>query len=120
MLVRLLGPSSAQPIGDRMEGASAQYGCARTQGLGKRHVPYGVLPAHYDVVGQALLATLEGGLGAEWNDQVRRAPCTPLPLSATRRLPIAFPMARPQVKASWTAVYGIIAKTMIGDNYPEA
>ena len=27
---------------------------------------------------------------------------------------------RPQVKASWTAVYGIIAKTMIGDNYPEA
>ena len=38
---------------------------------------YGVLPAHYDVVGQALLATLEGGLGAEWNDQVRRAPCTP-------------------------------------------
>ena len=103
-----------------MEGASAQYGCARTQGLGKRHVPYGVLPAHYDVVGQALLATLEGGLGAEWNDQVRRAPCTPLPLSATRRLPIAFPMARPQVKASWTAVYGIIAKTMIGDNYPEA
>lgn len=43
-----------------------------TQALGKRHVPYGVLPAHYDVVGQALLATLEGGLGAEWNDQARR------------------------------------------------
>ena len=39
-------------------------------------MPYGVLPAHYDVVGQALLATLEGGLGAEWNDQVRWAPCT--------------------------------------------
>ena len=62
------------------------------QGLGKRHVGYGVLPAHYDVVGQALLATLEGGLGAEWTEQV---------------------------KASWTAVYGVIAKTMIGDNYPE-
>ena len=29
------------------------------------------------------------------------------------------PQRRPQVKASWTAVYGIIAKTMIGDNYPE-
>ena len=28
--------------------------------------------------------------------------------------------AAAQVKASWTAVYGIIAKTMIGDNYPEA
>ena len=53
-----------------------------------------MLPAHYDVVGQALLATLEGGLGAEWNDQVRRAQCTPLPLSATTRLPIAFPTAR--------------------------
>ena len=39
-------------------------------------MPYGVLPAHYDVVGQALLATLEGGLGAEWNDQARQPPYT--------------------------------------------
>ena len=44
---------------------------------------YGVLPAHYDVVGQALLATLEGGLGAEWNEQARWAlagPHAPPPL----------------------------------------
>ena len=27
--------------------------------------------------------------------------------------------AAAQVKASWIAGYGIIAKTMIGDNYPE-
>ena len=40
------------------------------QGLGKKHVPYGVLPEHYEVVGQALLATLAGGLGAEWTDKV--------------------------------------------------
>jgi len=30
--------------------------------LGKRHKNYGVVPLHYDVVGQALLATLEEGL----------------------------------------------------------
>ena len=60
------------------------------QDLGKKHVPYGVIPAHYDVVGAALLATLESGLGAEWTDPVKDA---------------------------WTAIYGIVAKTMIGDNY---
>jgi len=60
------------------------------QGLGKKHVPYGVIPEHYDIVGQALLATLEAGLGAEWTAAVRDA---------------------------WVAIYGIIAKTMIGDNY---
>ena len=83
---------------------------------------YGVVPAHYDVVGQALLATLEGGLGAEWNDQARRwPPCTStaLCLCGHPELP-DHNVRRPQVKASWTAVYGIIAKTMIGDNYPEA
>ena len=60
------------------------------QGLGKRHVPYGVLPEHYGVIGQALLATLEAGLGAEWT---------------------------PRVRDAWVAVYGVISKTMIGDNY---
>ena len=52
-----------------------------------------MLPVHYDVVGQALLATLEAGLGAEWTAQV---------------------------KAAWIAVYGVISTTMIGDNYPPA
>ena len=45
----------------------------RAQDLGKRHVKYGVQPAHYDVVGQALLATLESGLGAEWTEQASQA-----------------------------------------------
>ena len=48
---------------------------------------YGVLPAHYDVVGQALLATLEGGLGAEWNEQARWAPCTPTALRPHPAIP---------------------------------
>jgi hemoglobin-like flavoprotein len=34
--------------------------------LGRRHQRYGVAVAHYDSVGQALLWTLEQGLGAAW------------------------------------------------------
>ena len=60
------------------------------QGLGTKHVQYGVIPEHYDVVGQALLATLAAGLGAEWT---------------------------PTVTEAWTVVYGVVAKTMIGNNY---
>ena len=41
--------------------------------LGKKHLTYGVLPAHYDVVGQALLQTLEAGLGEHWTPDVRKA-----------------------------------------------
>ena len=33
--------------------------------LGKKHVPRGILPEHYPVVGQALLDTLEAGLGKD-------------------------------------------------------
>ena len=35
------------------------------QNLGKIHVDKGILPEHYPVVGQALLDTLEAGLGKE-------------------------------------------------------
>lgn len=45
----------------------------------------GVLPAHYDVVGQALLATLGAGLGDAFT---------------------------PDVKQAWTTVYGVVADTM--------
>src|SRR5690242_5017983 len=34
--------------------------------LGQRHKGYGVRNRHYDVVGQALLWTLEIGMGAGW------------------------------------------------------
>lgn len=55
------------------------------QALGKRHVAYGVLDSHYATVGAALLATLEKGLGSEFT---------------------------PEVKAAWTAVYGVMADVM--------
>lgn len=54
--------------------------------LGARHAPYGVLPKDYDTVGAAFLWTLEQGLGDAFTEDV---------------------------KAAWTAVYGVIAKVMI-------
>ena len=55
------------------------------QQLGSRHVGYGVQDAHYDTVGAALLWTLEKGLGPAFTTEVR---------------------------AAWTAVYGVLAQTM--------
>jgi methyl-accepting chemotaxis protein len=43
------------------------------QELGKRHVAYKVLPEHYDTVGQALLDTLQQGLGEGFNQELRDA-----------------------------------------------
>ena len=56
------------------------------EGLGAKHKGYGVLPAHYDVVGQALLDTLALGLGEAFT---------------------------PSLKAAWAEVYGIVSSTMI-------
>jgi len=56
------------------------------QQLGRRHGGYGVVPAHYAVVGAALLKTLAEGLGAAFTPGARQA---------------------------WTEVYGVIASTMI-------
>jgi len=53
--------------------------------LGRRHATYGVADAHYDTVGEALLWTLEKGLGAAFTPETREA---------------------------WTTVYGILATTM--------
>lgn len=55
------------------------------ESLGKRHVAYGVTNGHYATVGAALLATLEKGLG---------------------------PAFTPDVRAAWTAVYGVMAQVM--------
>jgi hemoglobin-like flavoprotein len=41
--------------------------------LGRRHAGYGVKDAHYDSVGEALLWTLEQGLGAAWNAETKAA-----------------------------------------------
>jgi hemoglobin-like flavoprotein len=58
--------------------------------LAKRHVGYGVKPGHYAPVGEALLWTLERGLGAGW----------------TREL-----------AAAWTAAYTTLSQFMIGEAY---
>jgi hemoglobin-like flavoprotein len=56
------------------------------QSLAKRHVAYGVKEEHYRTVGAALLKTLGQGLGAAFT---------------------------PQVKASWSEVYGVMSTVMI-------
>ena len=58
--------------------------------LGTKHVGYGVVPEHYAVVGEALIATLGDALGDAFDAET---------------------------KGAWVAVYGIVQKTMIGDNY---
>jgi hemoglobin-like flavoprotein len=61
--------------------------------LAKRHVSYGAKPAHYPVVGGALLWTLEKGLGEAWTADVA---------------------------AAWTAAYGTLSGYMISEAYGSA
>ncbi len=56
------------------------------QNMGKRHVAYGVTDQHYQTVGNALLKTLEQGLG---------------------------PAFTPQMKDAWTKVYSAMSSVMI-------
>jgi hemoglobin-like flavoprotein len=53
--------------------------------LGARHSGYGVTEAHYAIVGEALLWTLDRGLGEGFT---------------------------PEVRSAWAKVYGVIAATM--------
>ena len=41
--------------------------------MARRHVDYGVRPEHYNMVGTALLWTLQRGLGNEWTKEVKSA-----------------------------------------------
>ena len=41
--------------------------------MAKRHEGYGVKPEHYNLVGKALLYTLQKGLGKDWTDEKRSA-----------------------------------------------
>ena len=41
--------------------------------LGQRHADYGVVDAHYDTVGEALIWTLGQGLGDRFTDEVKNA-----------------------------------------------
>ena len=54
--------------------------------LGARHVRYGVHPEHFDLVGGALLWTLEQGLGEAFT---------------------------PEVHEAWEATFGVIARAML-------
>jgi hemoglobin-like flavoprotein len=56
------------------------------QQLGQRHETYGVQPAHYSIVGAALLKTLGQGLGSDFTDEVEQA---------------------------WTDVYGVMVGVMM-------
>jgi hemoglobin-like flavoprotein len=55
------------------------------ESLGKRHAGYGVRDEHYDTVGEALLWTLERGLGQVFTSEV---------------------------KTAWASLYGVVATTM--------
>lgn len=55
------------------------------QSLGARHAQYGVKENHYETVAEALLWTLEKGLGADFTFET---------------------------KVAWSAVYGLLAQTM--------
>jgi hemoglobin-like flavoprotein len=61
--------------------------------LAKRHIAYGAKPAHYPVVGGALLWTLEKGLGEAWT---------------------------PELADAWTAAYGTLSGYMISEAYGSA
>ncbi len=54
--------------------------------LAIRHTHYGVRPAHYKLVGDALLWTLQNGLGNDWN---------------------------PETAEAWSVCYKILSDTMI-------
>ena len=57
----------------------------QVEALGARHAGYGVKPEHYAIVGQALIWTLQRGLGDA---------CTP------------------EVERAWTRIYAVLATTM--------
>lgn len=42
---------------------------AEIEAMGKRHVQYGVKPEHYEIVGKALIGTLETTLGDSWDTE---------------------------------------------------
>jgi nitric oxide dioxygenase len=58
--------------------------------LAKKHVDYGVKAEHYTSVGEALLWTLERGLGSDWTSELA---------------------------AAWGTAYGVLSGFMIGEAY---
>jgi hemoglobin-like flavoprotein len=60
--------------------------------LARRHVGYGVRAEHYEIVGTALIWTLEQGLGDQFTAEVR---------------------------AAWVSAYGALSEIMIAAAYPD-
>ena len=60
------------------------------EALAIKHVGYGVKAAHYKPVGEALIWTLEKGLGEDFSMEVR---------------------------AAWLSTYGVLAGVMIAEAY---
>jgi nitric oxide dioxygenase len=58
--------------------------------LAKRHVGYGVKAEYYAAVGEALLWTLQCGLGEHWT---------------------------PELATAWSTAYGVLSEFMIGEAY---
>jgi nitric oxide dioxygenase len=58
--------------------------------MAERHIGYGVKPNHYKMVGEALLWTIEKGLGKDWTEPVKDA---------------------------WTEAFTILSKTMINASH---
>lgn len=61
--------------------------------LARRHVGYGVQPAHYDSVGTALLWTLEQALGSGFTPALRQAWALAYAALATAMKDAAYPAA---------------------------
>ena len=62
------------------------------QGLGTRHIQYGVLPAHYPMVGSTLIKTLAIYLGSAWT---------------------------PTTEKAWSDAYAVVTELMLsGTDYP--
>ena len=66
-VVQMLENALVMMLGDEMDSLALAL-----QGLGARHVEYGVQPSHYIIVETALLRTLEAGLGDAWTMTLRK------------------------------------------------
>ena len=63
---------------------------AMVRGLGERHVRYGVVDAHYDDVGAALIQTLREGLGEAFDEAMESAWATAYALLAERMIAASY------------------------------
>jgi hemoglobin-like flavoprotein len=70
------------------------------QALARRHVGYGVRAEHYPVVGQALLWTLEQGLGQTFTPSVREAWAAAYATLADAMTRAAYPCDTPTQRAA--------------------